>query len=142
MFADTLLRAEQLHFLQIMLWGAANVVAGAGSVVIGRYRRGRSPLLLTFGVACLMFGAVELLGAWYRYHIAVLPDYSAAVRLDRQLWFELGTCVGGLALGISAAIIAWRLARRFEIVAAGAAVAMHAVAVAFIDLQLASIIKR
>lgn len=139
MFADTLLHAEQLHFLQLMLWGAANLIAGGGSLLVVRRR---SQLLFAFAAACLAMGGTELLAGWYRYHGAVLRDYAAAVRLDRQLWFELGASTGVLALGIVLAVVAWRLAKRFELVGIGAAIGLHAVAVALMDVQLVSILNR
>ncbi len=139
MFADTLLHAEQLHFLQLMLWGAANVVAGGGSVLVARRK---SLLLFAFGAACLAMGGVELLAGWYRYHSAALRDYSAAVRLDRQLWFELGASVGALAVGVVTGTLSWRLAKRFELVGIGAAIGLHAVAIALMDVQLVSILNR
>ncbi len=139
MFADTLLHAEQLHFLQLMLWGAANVVAGSGSVFVARRK---SLLLFAFGAACLAMGGVELLAGWYRYHGAALRDYTGAVRLDRQLWFELGASTGALALGVVTANLSWRLAKRLELVGIGAAIGLHAVAVAIMDVQLVSILNR
>ena len=142
MFADSLLVAEQLSFLRLMIWGSANVIAAAVTLaLVGTIWR-NSELLRVFGAACGALGGLELVGGWVGYRTAVLRDYGAAVRLDRLLWLDLGTCIGALALGITLAIMGWRLSRRLPLVGVGVAIVTHAAAVALIDLRLVAILSR
>jgi hypothetical protein len=142
MFADTLLSAERVHLLRVMIWGAASVVAGTAVLVALISRRQSSPLLRAFGAVCVLLGGLELLCAGWRYHRVALRDYAAAVHLDRMIWFELGVCIAGACAGVVVAILAWRLARRFAPVGAGLAVSTHALAVAVLASQLARVLSR
>lgn len=142
MLADTLLRAEQLHLLRVMLWGAGSVIAGTALFVFLVARHARSRLLTAFGAVCLVLGGIELLGAAISYHAVPLRDYDAAVRLDRMVWFEVGFAAAAALSGIGVAILGWRAERRLGVVGAAVAVALHAAAILLLDLQLASIISR
>lgn len=142
MLADILLRAERLHLLRVMTWGAGSVVVGTALFVFLAVRGLRSPLLRDFGAAMLVLGGLELLGAAISYHGLALRDYAAAVRLDHMLWFELGFAVAAALAGIALAVTAWRLARRIGVVGGGVALTVHALAVALLDLQLALALRR
>ncbi len=142
MFAYTLLHAEQLHLLRVMLWGAASVIAGTALFVFLVVRRIPSPLLRAFGGVCLVLGGLELLGAAISYRAVPLRDYDAAVRLDRTVWFELGFAAAAALAGIAVALQGWRLGRRLGAAGLGIAVTLHALAVALLDVQLASILSR
>lgn len=142
MLAETLLHAELVHLLRVMLWGAASVIAGTAVFVLLLLRRADSSLLRSFGGTCLALGGLELLGAGISYHGVPLRDYYAAVRLDRTVWFELGFASAAALAGAALAIQGWRVGRRFWVVGASVAVALHALAILVLDLQLASIISR
>ena len=142
MLAETLLHAELLHLLRVMLWGAASVIAGTAVFVLLLVRRAASPLLRSFGGACLVLGGLELLGAGISYHAAPLRDYYAAVRLDRTVWFELGFAAAALLAAVAFAIEGWRIGRRLGVVGASVAVALHSLAILLLDLQLAFVISR
>lgn len=142
MLAETLLHAELVHLLRVMLWGAASVIAGTGVFVLLLLRRADSSLLRAFGASCLALGGLELLGAGIGYHGVALRDYYAAVRLDRRVWFELGFAAAAALAGAALAVQGWRVGRRFGVVGASVAVALHALAILVLDLQLASIISR
>lgn len=142
MFADTLLRAEQLHLLRVLAWGAGSVVASTVLFVFLVVRGLRSPLLRNFGAVCLVLGGIELFGAALAYHGLRLRDFDAAVRLDRQVWFETGFAVAAGLAGILVAFAGWRMTRRLGVVGGAIALTMHALAIALLDLQLALVISR
>lgn len=142
MLAVTLLHAEQLHLLRVMLWAAASVIAGTAVFVLLVARHVRSPLLRAFGGMCLVLGGLELLGAGISYRAVPMRDYHAAVRLDRMLWFELGFAAAAVLAGAGFAWQGWRTGRRLGVVGASIAVTMHALAIGMLDLQLASLLSR
>ena len=142
MFADTLLRAEQFHFLHVMVWGASNVLAGLAVVLLLARYASAAAALRYFGNTVLVLGLLEMAGAFWGYRGVALRDYAGAVELDRMVWFEAGILLGALAVGLSIAVAAWRYARRLGPVGAGVAVATHAAALLALQLQLAKVIVR
>lgn len=142
MFADTLLRAEQLHLLRVMAWGAASVIAGTALFALLVVRRVRSPLLRVFGAVCLVLGGIEILCGAISYRAVRPRAFDAAVRLDRALWFELGFLAAAALAGIAGAVLGSRPVRRAGIVGGSVALTVHALAIALLDVQFASILSR
>lgn len=134
MWADTLLRAEQLHLLRVLAWGALSIVVGTALVVLGYATRGRSALFRALGGTLAGFGVVESVAALgLRFGVGML-DGPGAARLERLAWLELGLFIGLVAVGAVLAAAGWRLARSRGAVAAGLACAIHGAALALLTL--------
>jgi len=142
MWADTLLAAERAHLLGLALWGAASLLTGTAVVATLRMRRSRSPLLEHFGIQTAAWGAAELGLALFRQRSLSLRDLAGATRLDRMLWLNIGLDVGYLLVGLSLAVLGWRMARRLGLVGAGLGIVVQGTALAVLDLVLAGQISR
>lgn len=142
MWADTLLLAERAHLLRLALWGAACLLVGTALVAVLRIRQPRSALLKHFGVQTAIWGAVELGVALSLLRSLALRDLSGATRLDRMLWMNIGLDAGYALVGITLVVVGWRVVRRLGLIGAGVAIILQGVALALIDLLLASQISR
>jgi hypothetical protein len=140
MWADTFLAIERTHLLRLVIWGVACTVLGTTLVALLTIRRQRSPLVFHFALQTALWGVVNLafaglsalaLGA---ARGAALPDYAAATRFDRFVWWSLGIDMGGAAVGITLAFAGWLLGRRLGAVGAGLGVIVQGVALVAIDL--------
>jgi hypothetical protein len=141
-FADTLLRAEQLHLLRLLLWAALSIVGGTAVFVVLTVRRLRSPLLRHFGIQTAAWGLVlvAIVGVgWRGLHLRVL---SGEARLERVVWLNVGLDAGYIVIGAVLAISAWLLAKRLGGVGAGIAIVVQGLALFVLDLQFAAIISR
>lgn len=142
MWADTLLAAERAHVIRLLVWGGGSMVAGTALLAWLRAGRRRSALLEHFGLQTAAWGAVELsLGLILRGSLAV-RDLSGATRLDRFLWLNVGLDGGYLLVGATLVVTGWSLGRRMGMVGAGIAVVLQGIALALLDLVLASQISR
>jgi hypothetical protein len=142
MWADTLLAAEGAHLLRILLWGAASLLVGTGLLAWLRLGARRSVLLEQFAIQTAGWGAVEIaLAATARASLA-LRDLTAATRLDRLLWLNLGLDAGYVMLGLALVVAGWRLARHLGYVGAGIAIIVQGSALALLDLTFALQISR
>ncbi len=142
MWADTLLAAERAHLTRLLVWGGGSMVTGTALLAWLRAGRRRSALLEHFGLQTAAWGAVELvLGLVLRGSLAA-RDLSGATRLDRLLWLNVGLDGGYLLVGATLIITGWSLGRRMGMVGAGIAVVLQGVALALLDLVLASQISR
>ncbi len=142
MWADTLLAAERAHVIRLLVWGGGSLVAGTALLAWLRAGRRRSALLEHFGLQTAAWGAVELsLGLILRGSLAV-RDLSGATRLDRFLWLNVGLDGGYLLVGATLVVTGWSLGRRMGMVGAGIAVVLQGIALALLDLVLASQISR
>jgi len=142
MWADTLLAAERAHVIRLLVWGGGSMVAGTALLAWLRAGRRRSALLEHFGLQTAAWGAVELsLGLFLRGSLAV-RDLSGATRLDRFLWLNVGLDGGYLLVGATLVVTGWLLGRRMGMVGAGIAVVLQGIALALLDLVLASQISR
>lgn len=143
MWSDTILNAERVFILRILVWGGLSMLAGTAlllaTILAPRMRGG---LLRAFGAVCAIAGALELAIAGVGYATMGLRDVGGAARLERMAWLELGLWFGLAALGVTLAIAGWRLSRSVRAVGSGLAITMHALALTFIDLQLISVITR
>ena len=142
MWADTLLAAERAHVIRLLVWGGGSLVAGTALLAWLRAGRRRSALLEHFGLQTAAWGAVELsLGLILRGSLAT-RDLSGATRLDRLLWLNVGLDGGYLLVGATLVVTGWSLGRRMGMVGAGIAVVLQGIALALLDLVLASQISR
>ena len=142
MFADTLLAAERGHLLRLALWGAMSVVAGSAILALLSARRVRSPLLQHFAIQTAAWGAVDLAICAAAWRGLTLRDLTGAVALDRFLWFNIGLDVGYVAVGVTLAVVGWRLTRSLALIGAAIGVIVQGIALALLDLVLASLITR
>ncbi len=141
-WADTLLDAERLHVLKILVWGALSVGVGTALLALLRVRRVDSLLLQHFAIQSAAWGLVEIaIAVWARQGLA-LRDLASAVALDRFVWLNVGLDVGYVAVGATLALAGWKLGRRLGLVGAGTGVIVQGCALALLDLQLAAAIVR
>ena len=142
MWADTLLAAEGAHLLRILLWGAASLLVGTGLLAWLRLGARRSALLEQFAIQTTAWGTAEIaLAALARASLA-MRDLTAATRLDRLLWLNLGLDAGYVMLGLALAVVGWRLGRHLGYVGAGIAIIVQGGALALLDLTFALQISR
>lgn len=142
MWADTLLAAERAHVLRLLLWGGGSTLVGTALLAWLHMGRRRSALLEQFGLQTAAWGAAELVfGAISRASLAP-RDLTAATRLDRLLWLEIGFDGGYLLVGLTLVALGWALGRRLGVMGAGLAIAIQGVALALLHLLLAGQISR
>ncbi|MCY7377849.1 MAG: hypothetical protein LH467_00735 [Gemmatimonadaceae bacterium] len=142
MWADTLLAAEHAHVARLLAWGGGSVLVGSALLAWMYMGRRSSALLEHFGIQTAAWGAVELvIGAMAKASL-VPRDLAAATRLDRFLWLNIGLDAGYLFVGVTLAAAGWTLGRRLGLVGAGVAVVIQGIALALLDLLLASQISR
>ena len=67
---------------------------------------------------------------------------NSRTRLDRLLWLNVGLDTGYVMVGLTLVVIGWRLGRRLGLVGAGLAAVIQGIALALLDLLLASLISR
>ena len=142
MWADTLLRAERLHLVVVMAWSAASVIAGTGALLVLSLSKSASALLRGFALTCIGCGVLELALAALAYRELPLRNLSAAVRLDRTVWFELGFFSASTAAGGAFALVSWRVSKRLGGIGVGVAVALQGLALAILDMRFATVISR
>lgn len=142
MWADTLLAAERAHVIRLLVWGGGSVLVGTALFAWLHMGRRRSALLEHFGIQTAAWGMIDLvLGTIARAALAP-RDLAAATRLDRLLWLNIGLDAGYAMVGLALVVLGWRLGRRLGLVGAGLAVVVQGIALALLDLLLASQISR
>jgi hypothetical protein len=150
MWSDTLLRAEQLHLLRLLSWGALSVVAGTALLVFGLIRGRGSPLIRRFAVVCGTLGGMELAAGMIGYRALGPRDISSATRLEHLAWLELGLFLGLAAVGATVSLCARRLAAVHDplssltlgAIGAGIATLLHGLSLALLELLLIAEISR
>ena len=142
MWADTLLAAERAHLLRLIVWGAASVLLGVTLLVFLKVRRQPSALLGAFAVQTAAWGAIDLALAGNGLRTLALRDLTGATRLDRFLWLNVGLEGGYVLVGLTLVIVGWRIGRRPGLVGAGIGVMVQGMALAVLDVGLASQISR
>jgi hypothetical protein len=102
-----------------------------------------------FAGVCVVLGAAEIVLAAIFYRSVPLRDVSAATRLDRAAWLQLGLYIGLAAVGVTLMVTPYSTARQKEessrslaLVGAGAATLLHGLALATLDLLLIAAISR
>lgn len=141
MWADALLRAEQLHLLRVVAWGALAVLVGTALVVAGTVMRDRPLLLRGFGGSLAGIGVVEIVVAAVVYRLAALTDAAGAARLQNLAWFQLGLFAGCAVAGVLVAVLA-RQGRMPRIAGAAIAVAIHGAALVALTSAFVPVVSR
>lgn len=142
MWADTLLAAERAHLLRLVIWGGVSVLLGTAVLAWLAVGARRSALLQWFAIQTAAWGAVELGFAAISWTTLATRDLAGATRLDRVLWMNIGLDGGYVLVGLTLAILGWRLGRRVGLVGAGMGVVVQGVALLLLDLILATRISR
>ena len=142
MFADTLLRAEQMHLFRLLVWGGGSVLIGTGVLALLAWRRPATTMLRHFARQMLGWGILEMAYVALAWQRLAIRDVSGATRMDRLLWLNLGIDLGGVAVGGAIAIIGWRLSRRLDHLGTGVGIIVQAAALFLINAQLAALISR
>lgn len=142
MFADSLLRAEQMHLFRLLVWGGASVLAGTLVVVAVAWRRPATTLLRQFGLQMIAWGVLEVIYVVLVWHGLGLRDLSGATRLDRMMWFNLGLDVGAAGIGAALVLTGSGKEGRIGLVGAGMAVILQSAALFLINARLVALISR
>jgi len=142
MWADTLLAAERAHLLRLAIWGGASITVGGALLGLLHLRRERTALLDHFAIQTVAWGVVDLVLALAGRQRLELRDLTAATRLDRFLWLNIGLDAGYVMVGLTLLVVGWRVARRPGLVGAGLAVIVQGTGLAVLDLVLAAQISR
>ena len=142
MWADTLLSVERAHLLRLVLWGSVSLVIGGTLLIYLRSRGQRGALLDHFAIQTAAWGAIDLAFALNGVRTLALRDLAGATHLDRFLWLNIGLDAGYVMVGLTLVIAGWRLARRPGLIGAGLGVIVQGVALAMLDIGLASQISR
>lgn len=142
MYADTLLSLERAHLLRLIAWGAASVIAGTALLAWLRVGARQSSLLRHFAIMSTAWGGFDLvLGLVLSTQLSI-RDIAGATRLDRLVWLNIGLDVGYVLVGLTLAVVGWKVARRLGLVGAGIAVVVQGFALALLDLMLAAQVSR
>lgn len=142
MFADTLLRAEQMHLFRLLVWGGGSVLIGTLVFTVVAWRRPATTMLRHFAVQMILWGVLEIAYVAVTWQGLGLRDVSGATRLDRLLWLNLGLDLGAMAVGATMALIGWLDGRRLGLLGSGIGVIVQATALFLINAQLAALISR
>lgn len=142
MWADTLLDAERAHLMRLLIWSGASVLAGTALLAWLRAGAHRSDLLQHFAIQCIGWGLVDAVFAGVMLPRLAMRDVSGATRLDRVLWLNIGLDGGYILVGITLAVVGWKLSRHLKLVGAGIGVVVQGTALALLDLVLAAQISR
>ena len=112
MWSDVVYRAEQLHLLRVLFWGALSVLSGTALLLLVVVRLRSSSLVRQFAIQCLAWGSLELVLAGWAYRGLSLRDVAGSARLERAAWLALGLYAGvvavGVTIGFAAARLNWR----------------------------------
>jgi hypothetical protein len=142
MWADALLIAERNHVLRLAVWGGACAVVGTLLVLGLTVRRARSPLLRHFAIQTAAWGLVDLALAVVAWTGLEIRDLDGFTRLDRFLWLNVGLNVGYVGVGVTLALVGWRLGRRLGLVGAGLGVVVQGLALLVLDAYLIGVLAR
>lgn len=142
MWADTLMAAERAHSMSLLTWSAISMLMGTGLIAWLRSGERASHLVQHFAIQLMCWGAVEASSALAGLMCLSVRDLSAATRLDRFLWMNIGLDGGYVILGTALLVVGWRLGRRLGLVGAGIGVLVQGAALAVLNLSLAVQISR
>lgn len=143
-WADSLLALERLYYLKIVVWGALSILGGSGVITGLLVSRTESRLLRRFAQVTLASGVLAVLSGFLMRHGADLRDLTAAISLDRWLWFGIGFDAGLVLTGLVLAMCGTRAGAvwRPGMVGAGIAVIVQGLALALLTLQLSAGVVR
>jgi hypothetical protein len=142
MWSDTLLLAERSHLIRIAIWAFTSAVLGTAFVTLIALRRVSAPIVWWFAIQTLAWGSLELIVTAARWSALSMRDVSAATRLDRLTWLGIGIDVGIVGAGLTAALLAWKLARNQRVFGGGLGVVVQGLGLLVLDLTFASILAR
>ena len=142
MWADALYLAEYNHVLRLAIWGAACALVGTLLVLVLTLRRAHSPLARHFAIQTAAWGAIELVVALVARRGLAYRDLAGYTRFDRFLWLDVGLDVGYVLVGLTLAIVGWRLGRKLGLVGAGAGVVAQGLALLVVHAYLIGVLSR
>ena len=125
MWSPDLLGVERIHLLQLLVWGVASFVFGAGVIIALRVQRTRAPLALWFAVVMAVSGAAESLFALVRWSGLAERDFASALRLTTHVRLAM---IGDVWLFAGATVLVCVgvvVAKRLELAGIGVALAAH-----------------
>lgn len=150
MWSDIIQHAERLHYLRLSFWGAFSVVAGTALLAFALVKGHGSAMIRRFAWVCLVLGGAEVTVGASSYRSVGLRDLSAATRLDRLAWLQVGLYLGMAAVGATISVVASSVARKagtsnevtLPSVGGGIGIALHGLALATLELLLVAAISR
>ena len=142
MWADTLQALERAHLLRLVVWGAASILAGTALLAWLRVGSRQSALLKHFALMSAVWGTLDLVIGLVLLTQVAIRDVAGATRLDRLLWLNIGLDAGYVLVGLTLAVVGWKVGRRLGLVGAGISVIVQGLALALLDLVLAAHISR
>ena len=142
MWSDTLLVAERSHLIRIAIWAFTSAVLGTAFVTIIALRRLSAPIVSWFAIQTLAWGSLELIVTTARWTALSMRDVSAATRLDRLTWLGIGIDIGIIGVGVTAALLAWKLTRNLRVFGGGLGVVVQGLGLLVLDLTFASVLAR
>lgn len=125
MWSPTLYAVERVHLLQLLVWGAASFVMGAGVIAALRLRRDSAPLAASFAIMMALCGAVESCFVLIRWRGLTERDYAGALRLTTHVRLAI---IAELWLVAGATVLLWAgvtLLKRLDLLGIAAALAAH-----------------
>lgn len=125
MWSPDLLGVERIHLLQLLVWGVASFVVGAGVIVALRVQRARAPLPLWFAVVMAVSGAAESLFALVRWSSLAERDYGSALRLTAHVQLAMIGEVWVFAGATVLVCVGVVVAKRLEVTGIGVALVAH-----------------
>ena len=140
MWADTLLLLERGHLLRLLVWGAASVVSGTLLLTYLTWKRETAPLLRHFAIQRAAWGIVIAAICLVGWRGLELRDFAGLQRLLNLLWLNVGLNGGYVAVGVTVALLGWKLGRKAGLVGAGLGVIVQGLALLLLDLRLISAI--
>ena len=142
MWADSLLVLERAHWLRVIVWAAASILAGTAILAWLRAGKRVSPLLQHFALQCAGWGCAEALLGLVLLQRSGVRDLASVTRLDRLLWLNIGLDCGYLMVGSVLIVLGGRLLRRPGYLGAGIGILVQGLALGVLDLALAAQISR
>lgn len=141
MWADTLLSLERTHLLRLALWGAGSVLVGTMVLLVAQMVQRRrashpQPVLTHFAIQTAAWGAVDLAICAWAWNGLALRDVNGATSLVNFLWLNVGLDVGYVGVGVTLALVSWRLGQRLAGVGAGMGVIVQGLALVVLDAVL------
>ena len=140
MWADTLLLLERGHLLRLLVWGAASIVSGTLLLTYLTWKREAAPLLRHFAIQTAAWGIVIAVICLVGWRGLELRDFAGLQRLLNLLWLNVGLNGGYVAVGVTVALLGWKLGRKAGLVGAGLGVIVQGLALLLLDLRLISAI--
>lgn len=142
MWSDIILSAERQHLVRLLIWSGLSVIAATFLLTLLTIRCMQSPLLKHFAIQTILWAIVIAAVAYLGYTNLELRDLSAAARLERMAWLNVGLDAGYVGIGATLAVTGQRLGRRMAMVGAGTGIVVQGLALFLLDLQFAALVSR